>query len=624
MIKQNFQLDVYFQNKNDVEEDDLDFDDSDEEPDDEAKKRLSTYDFPMFCENEIKALIDNNNNISNSTGVKRTNSKTSMLPIAMSNSESTIQRIKNCSKKGNFNNNVNELIDLRTRPVVTPKNLVYPSCDSYNADIEYMNEYLKGLPDYSKLNNKLIKHKSIYDNNKQQQHPPPIPLVKSVSSHNFGGRFAPNRVDHPDIQPFIPPKIEPQPHLLQPQNFKPGLQKSFSNSCVNSNLTLGKQYLNDFWLKNSKVMKINQIKPTWNYNKIMSKQDEEDYEQQDNFKLRKNYSIPELNQQIKRSKEELYKLEMSNLLPKISQKPKQQFDFSQPLSKSISYSNVQNRTGQIPSWIAKQQQQQQIKIEPPVIPVIKPKEPPLVPPRSICKSSSSSSIYAKPGYQQYYHQKLNDQSKLNNLPTCADNFFIKQEIPRPNKVVVDYPPFTKISTIQVPVDGKLPSAFQSKIKPRTQFDWSAATENNLISNIKNLNKNDFSIPEFKPSNKPVIDIKSDERKTKNHHEILSAFDPYYKPPSSSHVIKKNESDEQMYTASAKICLKTNPTNFKYPLMTSASAQQLPTQNNSLTDWTSQTVVSSTKYSEKSNSCRSLSTIASEVAKNIISLKLGFF
>lgn len=574
----------------------------------------------MYCENEIKALIDNNNNNSSSTGVKRTNSKTSMLPIATSNSESTLQRINNCPKKGNFNN-VNELIDLRTRPVVAPKNLVYPSCDSYNADIEYMNEYLKGLPDYSNLNNKVNKHKSIYDNNKQQQLPPQLPLVKSVSSHNFGGRFAPNRVDHPDIQPFIPPKIEPQPHLLQPQNFKPGLQKSFSNSCVNSNLTLGKQYLNDFWMKNSKVMKINQIKPTWNYNKIMSKQDEEDYEQQDNFKLRKNYSIPELNQQIKRSKEDLYKLEMSNLLPKISQKPKQQFDFSQPLSKSISYSNVQNRTGQIPAWIAKQQPPQpQIKIEQP----IKPKEPPLVPPRSICKSSSSSSIYAKPAYQQYYHQKLNDQSKINNLPTCANNFFIKQEIPRPNKVIVDYPPFTKISTIQVPVDGKLPSAFQSKIKPRTQFDWSAATENNLISNIKNLNKNDFSIPEFKPqkSGFPINKTAKEVKSEKNHHEILSAFDPYYKPPSSSQVIKKNESDEQMYTASAKICLKPNPS--KYPLMTSASAQQITTQNNPLTDWTSQTVVSSTKYSEKSNSCRSLSTIASEVAKTIISLKLGFF
>lgn len=592
----------------------------------------------MYCENEIKALIDSNNN--NSIGVKRTNSKTSMLPIATStttkNSDSPLlQRITaNCSKKGNFNN---ELIDLRTKTVAAAatKSLVYPSCDSYNADIEYMNEYLKGLPDYSKLNNKVNKHKSIYDNNKQQQQPPlSIPLVKSVSSHSFGGRFAPNRVDHPDIQPFIPPKIELQPQLQQPQNFKPGLQKSFSNSCVNSNLTLGKQYLNDFWLKNSKVMKINQSKPTWNYNKIMSKQDEEDYEQQDNYKLRKNYSIPELNQQIKRSKEELYKLEMSNLLPKISQRPKQQFDFSQPLSKSISYSNVQNRTGQIPAWITRpqpqlplppppQQQQQPIKIEPPIIPT---KQPPLVPPRSICKSSSSSSIYAKPAYQQYYNQKLNDQSKFNNLPTCANNFFIKQEIPPPNKIIVDYPPFTKISTIQVPVDGKLPSAFQSKIKPRTQFDWSAATENNLISNIKNLNKNDFSIPEFKqPSGSfkpvfpppPMIKQTNDVKSAKNHHEILSAFDPYYKPPISLQVNKKNnETDcEQMYTASAKICLKTNPSNFKYPLMTSASAQQITTQNNNaLTDWTSQTVVTATKYSEKSNSCRSLSTITSEVAK----------
>ncbi|XP_059611272.1 probable serine/threonine-protein kinase dyrk2 isoform X2 [Phlebotomus argentipes] len=46
-------------------------------------------------------------------------------------------------------------------------------------------------------------------------------------------------------------------------------------------------------------------------------------------------------------------------------------------------------------------------------------------------------------------------------PTCADNFFIKQNIPQPNKVVINYPPFTKISSIHIPINGQLPSAFQS-------------------------------------------------------------------------------------------------------------------------------------------------------------------
>ncbi|GAB0095134.1 hypothetical protein DMENIID0001_104850 [Sergentomyia squamirostris] len=46
-------------------------------------------------------------------------------------------------------------------------------------------------------------------------------------------------------------------------------------------------------------------------------------------------------------------------------------------------------------------------------------------------------------------------------PTCADNFFIKQNIPQANKVVINYPPFTKISSIHIPINGQLPSAFQS-------------------------------------------------------------------------------------------------------------------------------------------------------------------
>ncbi|XP_055538075.1 uncharacterized protein LOC129725250 isoform X2 [Wyeomyia smithii] len=53
-----------------------------------------------------------------------------------------------------------------------------------------------------------------------------------------------------------------------------------------------------------------------------------------------------------------------------------------------------------------------------------------------------------------------------NNPPCArrgtgESFFVKQNIPPASKVIVDYPPFTKISSIQIPINGHLPPAFPS-------------------------------------------------------------------------------------------------------------------------------------------------------------------
>ncbi|XP_055587115.1 uncharacterized protein LOC129739662 isoform X2 [Uranotaenia lowii] len=46
----------------------------------------------------------------------------------------------------------------------------------------------------------------------------------------------------------------------------------------------------------------------------------------------------------------------------------------------------------------------------------------------------------------------------------GESFFMKQNIPPASKVIVDYPPFTKISSIQIPVNGHLPPAFPANLR----------------------------------------------------------------------------------------------------------------------------------------------------------------
>ncbi|XP_055616077.1 uncharacterized protein LOC129762119 isoform X2 [Toxorhynchites rutilus septentrionalis] len=43
----------------------------------------------------------------------------------------------------------------------------------------------------------------------------------------------------------------------------------------------------------------------------------------------------------------------------------------------------------------------------------------------------------------------------------GESFFMKQHLPPATKVLVDYPPFTQISSIQIPINGNLPPAFPS-------------------------------------------------------------------------------------------------------------------------------------------------------------------
>lgn len=84
----------------------------------------------------------------------------------------------------------------------------------------------------------------------------------------------------------------------------------------------------------------------------------------------------------------------------------------------------------------------------------------VVPSTTTTSTISSSSSASKPKASDKVKQISVAGSKI--TPTCAENFFVKQAIPQANKVVINYPPFTKTSAVPIPIDGRLPSALPSK------------------------------------------------------------------------------------------------------------------------------------------------------------------
>lgn len=513
---------------------------------------------------------NNNNNKNNNNGGNYSisnfnNNQNNRNNIAASNNDSDNNARGNDrsykSHLKNYHADNDEVIDLTMK---------VPVSEMYNDDIDYMNNYLRSLPDYNELNNKINqeyqKCEEMYDrlqtiNSGLKNNP----LAKSNSCQSIPNkRFAQNnqkpneslqnKISRSTSSSTIPqnfrnenfdlnkhsyiPISKPEINLTSYQPIPKGhgiLQKSSSNSAVNR--TNAKQYLNNYWSDN--IAKTNQQKLGWNYSKIMAGSKEDLRTKVEvpapNFKLQKNLSLSQLDKRLRQdlSKEELYNLICNENPPKketskvevenARSQPNKFASFLKPLSKSISQTSVQtvlskpliksSSKSNIPGFfrpLCKSSsnthvftQNQPLSTTPTetfvqkglakssssscVLGINKPQ--PVTQPFFLRKNESCSTLTSPNIWSSTSIAKTNDMSSaqkqiyrnnelLKNIqasshsnlslnkpqtPTRAENFFVTQVVPQPNKVVVNYPPFTKISTIQIPLNGNLPSALGDPI-----------------------------------------------------------------------------------------------------------------------------------------------------------------
>ncbi|XP_055699491.1 uncharacterized protein LOC129799544 isoform X2 [Phlebotomus papatasi] len=598
----------------------------------------------IYCDSSNQNCGNTSSNVGNlSGGSVRKNSKVVIIDGVPITSSEPITIVNSTDLDDD-----DDLIDLTTPPGSTGTSL--RNCDMYNAEIDYMNNYLKSLPSYSDLDNKTIYGSSSGYGSSQSikqdaiytpfaynlSHPggddgmKNAKLSKSNSYHSimnsggncmstFGKRqdgfgFAnsfstggcmpqSNKISRstsssqiPVFKPQFPGSFyqttTPKEAHEPPQVFQKGIQKSISSTSFipyngpqtpPTNGNSGKRILNDFWSENVNNRSANKNKIGWNYDKIISGSRDDlrcngppgNQSKQENnlsngpqngsFQLRKNFSHSHLDREANLrnlSKEDLYKLVCHESQPQfgVKQETAKSTEQFNPISKSISYTNVPISHGNMPMYgsksyinskmnlpwlttnvrqpattlqrqpviLCKSSSNSCITSQMPAVKVTELTDKSMGPARCLMKSTSSSCVFGKrigggggggevfgkgppppppPKSESTYQQfaaavtaatsplwndymsggdisssnrkvlRNNDlllrKSSGNNVPTtattttngaqptCADNFFIKQNIPQPNKVVINYPPFTKISSIHIPINGQLPSAFQS-------------------------------------------------------------------------------------------------------------------------------------------------------------------
>ncbi|XP_055323167.1 protein PF3D7_1417600-like [Sitodiplosis mosellana] len=258
-----------------------------------------------------------------------------------------------------------DLIDLTSRKNVSVGEM-------YNDDIDYMNNYLKSLPDYNELNKKISneqqKCEDIYDRllcinsslksnflpKSNSCHSIATALVKPHQSLSVqSGNNAKNKIirsssssvvnhnmisnrGHTGVTPIDSmnsiktkacpnqiissklPQVSSQTKLDFNETFK--FQNTLPKSASSTSLqrSNSKKGLNEFWSEN--LAKSNQQKMGWNYNKIMAnklenfKSDNNNVTPSNGYKLQKNMSLSQLGQRIQQnvSREELYNLICNN------------------------------------------------------------------------------------------------------------------------------------------------------------------------------------------------------------------------------------------------------------------------------------------------------------------------
>lgn len=271
-----------------------------------------------------------------------------------------------CNRYDSESSSGSDLIDL------TSKNNV-PIGEMYNDDIDYMNNYLKSLPDYNELNRKISseqqKCEDIYDRllcinsslksnllpksnsyhsiSTATPYQPPsaqssnnaknkitrsssssVVNYNLISKHNHTGvtpiklvdqiqiKSRPNQIVTSKLQQKSSPTNADFNDKFKLQNKLPTMNCTLSTSLQRSS---SKKGLNDFWSEN--LAKTNQQKMGWNYNKIMANKLDSFKPNNNNnispsygYKLQKNMSLSRLGQRIQQnvSREELYNLICDN------------------------------------------------------------------------------------------------------------------------------------------------------------------------------------------------------------------------------------------------------------------------------------------------------------------------
>lgn len=261
-----------------------------------------------------------------------------------------------------------DLIDLTSRNNV-------PIGEMYNDDIDYMNNYLKSLPDYNELNRKISneqqKCEDIYDRllcinsslksnllpksnsyhsistalatphqslSAQSSNNAKNKIIRSSSSSVVNQNLLSNR-NHTGVTPIKlmdQIQIKSRPYEIVKSKSKqessptnPDFNEKFKlqNKLPTTNCTLNKSLqrsnskkgLNDFWSEN--LAKTNQQKMGWNYDKIMANKldsfksnNSYNISPSNGYKLQKNMSLSQLGQRIQQnvSREELYNLICNN------------------------------------------------------------------------------------------------------------------------------------------------------------------------------------------------------------------------------------------------------------------------------------------------------------------------
>ncbi|XP_065086072.1 uncharacterized protein Doa isoform X3 [Ochlerotatus camptorhynchus] len=252
-------------------------------------------------------------------------------------------------------------------------------------------------------------------------------------------------------------------------------------------------------------------------------------EASNHFKLRKNYSYSHLDKHIR---DHLTEEEFQRLVSESESKPNfysnHSCNFVNPLCKSFSSGAMSfgqpfllpprplpSSSSQTPTNLSKSSSNSSILRRPSIT---LPDVAAFIPSLNLPKSSSSSCIYTKalnqPNSKKYnlftpykaiVPESLppNDISATNKMISknnalikksasfnpfgsghpprkgTGESFFVKQHIPPANKVIVDYPPFTKISSIQIPINGHLPPAF-----PNAPRDLNNNQQDSCIINIE--------------------------------------------------------------------------------------------------------------------------------------------